>query len=118
VYVVSVFVASALPATPIDSLCECEHNNPDSLDARRLFLSVVLAVAPAVYMDEATSLLTTSPQAKHTELPLFLGFRGGSVSSDDGRFVKPGWWSLKRLEDNVKGADKWLANLLVEVRYR
>jgi hypothetical protein len=37
------------------------------------------------------------------------GFRGGSTSSDDGRFVKPGWWSLKRLEDNVHGADKWLA---------
>jgi len=37
----------------IDSPCECEHNNPDSLDAR-LFL--VLAVAPAVTMDEASSL--------------------------------------------------------------
>jgi len=32
---------------PIDSPCECEPNNPDSLDAR-LFPSVVLAVAPAV----------------------------------------------------------------------
>jgi len=40
---------------PIDSPCECEHNNPDSLDAR-LFFTVVLAVAPAVTMDEASSL--------------------------------------------------------------
>jgi len=40
---------------PIDSLCECEHSNPDSLDAR-LFPSVMLAVAPAVPMDEASSL--------------------------------------------------------------
>jgi len=39
----------------IDSPCECEHNNPDSLDAR-LFSFVVLAVAPAVTMDEASSL--------------------------------------------------------------
>ena len=39
----------------IDSPCECEHNNPDSLDTR-LFPSVVLAVAPAVTMDEASSL--------------------------------------------------------------
>ena len=40
----------------IDSPCECEHNNnPDSLDAR-LSPSVVLAVAPAVTMDEASSL--------------------------------------------------------------
>jgi len=31
----------------LDSPCECEHNHPDSLDAR-LFPSVVLAVAPAV----------------------------------------------------------------------
>jgi len=36
----------------IDSPCECEHNNPDSLDAR-LFFTVMLAVAPAVTMDEA-----------------------------------------------------------------
>jgi len=43
--------------TPIDSPCECEHNNPDSLDAR-LFFTVVLAVAPAVTMDEASSLST------------------------------------------------------------
>ena len=42
-------------ALPIDSPCECEHNNPDSLDAR-LFFTVVLAVAPAVTMDEASSL--------------------------------------------------------------
>ena len=35
------------PLHAIDSPCECEHNNPDSLDAR-LFPSVVLAVAPAV----------------------------------------------------------------------
>jgi len=40
----------------IDSPCECEHNNPNSLDAR-LFPFVVLAVAPAVTMDEASSLL-------------------------------------------------------------
>jgi len=39
----------------IDSPCECEHNNPDSLDAR-LFFTVVLAVASAVTMDEASSL--------------------------------------------------------------
>jgi len=39
----------------IDSPCECEHNNPDSLDAR-LFFTVVLAVAPAVTIDEASSL--------------------------------------------------------------
>jgi len=31
----------------IETVCECEHNNPDSLDVRR-FPSVVLAVAPAV----------------------------------------------------------------------
>jgi len=37
------------------SPCECEHHNPDSLDAR-LFPSVVLAVAPAVAMDDASSL--------------------------------------------------------------
>ena len=40
----------------IDSPCECEHNNPDSLDAR-LFPSVVFAVAPALTMDKAASLL-------------------------------------------------------------
>jgi len=39
---------------PIDSPCECEHTNPDSLDAR-LFPLVVFAVAPAVTMDEASS---------------------------------------------------------------
>jgi len=39
----------------IDSPCACEHNNPNSLDAR-LFPSVVLAVAPAVAMDEASFL--------------------------------------------------------------
>ena len=39
----------------IDFPCECEHNIPGSLDAR-LFPSVVLAVAPAVTMDEASSL--------------------------------------------------------------
>jgi len=43
------------PVVPMDSSCECEDNNPDSLDAR-LFPSVVLAVAPAVTMDEASSL--------------------------------------------------------------
>jgi len=41
----------------IDSPCGCEHNNPDSLDAR-LFPFVVLAVAPAVTTDEVPSLLT------------------------------------------------------------
>jgi len=44
-------------STSIDSPCECEHNHPDSLDAR-LFFTVVLAVAPAVTMDEASSLST------------------------------------------------------------
>jgi len=40
----------------IDFPCECEHNNPDSLDARLFFTveSVVFAVAPAVTMDEAS----------------------------------------------------------------
>jgi len=46
------------PRPTIDSPCECEHNNPDSLDAR-LFPSVVLAVAPAVTMDAASSLSPT-----------------------------------------------------------
>jgi len=56
------FKKTPIPAAPpdrgwlaIDSPCECEHNNPDSLDAR-LFPSVVLAVAPAVTTDEASSL--------------------------------------------------------------
>ena len=40
----------------IDSPCECEHNNPYSQDAR-LFPSVGLAVAPAVTMEKASSLL-------------------------------------------------------------
>jgi len=44
--------------TSIDSPCEFEYNNPDSLDAR-LFFTVVLAVAPAVAMDEASSLPTS-----------------------------------------------------------
>jgi len=39
-----------MQSKPISPRCECEHNNPDSLDAR-LFLSLVLAVAPAVTMD-------------------------------------------------------------------
>jgi len=39
----------------MNSPCECEQNYPDSRDAR-LFPSVVLAVAPAVTMDEASSL--------------------------------------------------------------
>ena len=47
----------------IDSPCECEHNNPDSLDAR-LFPSVALAVAPAVTMDEASSLSESSVHLK------------------------------------------------------
>ena len=47
-------------STAIDSPCECEHNNPDSLDAP-LFPSVVSAVAPAVTMDEASSLSIGRP---------------------------------------------------------
>jgi len=47
----------------IDSPCECEHNDPDSLDAR-LFFTVVLAVAPAVAMDEASSLSPTNQLAE------------------------------------------------------
>jgi len=43
----------------MNSPCECEHNKLDSLDAR-LFPSVVLAAAPAVTMDEASSLSPTS----------------------------------------------------------
>ena len=43
--------------------CGCEHNNPDSLDAR-LFPSVVLAVAPAVSMKEASALLGLSTLAQ------------------------------------------------------
>jgi len=39
------------PCNAIDSPCECEHNKPDTIDAR-LFPSVVLAVAPAVISDE------------------------------------------------------------------
>ena len=50
------------PNIAIDSSCECEHNNPDSLDAR-LFPSVVLAVAPAVIMDEVSSLSTCGVSA-------------------------------------------------------
>jgi len=46
-------------STAIDSPCECEHNQPDSLGAR-LFPSVVSAVAPAVTMDEASSLWTVT----------------------------------------------------------
>jgi len=49
-----VYARTARP--PIDSPCECEHKNPDCLDAR-LFSSVVLAVAPALTMDDASSLL-------------------------------------------------------------
>jgi len=47
------------PSELIDSPCECEHNNPDSLDAR-LFFTVVLAVAPAVTMDEAGATANTT----------------------------------------------------------
>ena len=50
----------------IDSPCECEHNNPDSLDAR-LFHSVVLAIAPAVTMDEASSLSYAHDKNKVTD---------------------------------------------------
>jgi len=38
---------TGLISVPMDSPCECEQNDPDSIDAR-LFPSVVLAVAPAV----------------------------------------------------------------------
>jgi len=41
---------------PIDSPCEYERNNLNSLDARP-FPSVVLVVAPAVTVDEASSLV-------------------------------------------------------------
>jgi len=43
----------------LDCTCECEHNSPDSLDAR-VFPSVVIAVAPVVTMDEASSILCCS----------------------------------------------------------
>ena len=42
-------------APKIFAVRECEHNEPDSLDAR-LFPSVVFSVAPAVTMNEASSL--------------------------------------------------------------
>jgi len=41
---------------PTYSPCEREHNNPDYIYTR-LFPSVVLAIAPAVTMDDATSML-------------------------------------------------------------
>jgi len=56
------FVRRSTCCLPIDSPCACEHKNPDSLDAR-LFPSVVLAVAPAVIMDEASSLGLTQGRA-------------------------------------------------------
>jgi len=56
--------------TSIDSPCEREHKKNDSLDAR-LFPSVVLAVAPAGTMDEASSLSTDT--------------RGGGRSGAHGR---------------------------------
>ena len=74
---------------PIDSPCACEHNNPDSLDAR-LFFTVVLAVAPAVSMDEASSLSPLgcgrwyAPSPRHLRSLLSAG--GGSSC---GRW----WWS-------------------------
>jgi len=49
----------------IDSLRECEHSNPDSLEAR-LFPFVVLAVAPAVVMDDASSSVGWVGGAKST----------------------------------------------------
>jgi len=63
------------PIRPIDSPCECEHNKSDSLDAR-LFPSVVLAVAPAVTMDEASSLSTPSFQLK----PVVTSCRSGLMT--------------------------------------
>ena len=60
-------VFSGRCSVAIDSPCECKHNNPDSLDAR-LFFTVVLAVAPPVTMDEASSLslgrFETSPKPR------------------------------------------------------
>jgi len=41
----------------MNSPCECEYDNPDYFLDARLFRFVVLAVAPAVTMDEASSLL-------------------------------------------------------------
>jgi len=69
----------------IDSPCECEHTNPDSLDAR-LFPSVVLAAAPAVTIDEASSLL------------------GGSVAFTvtRGRYIRGGliiYWEANRARE-------------------
>jgi len=55
----------------IDSPCECEHNNPDSLDAR-LFPSVVSAVAPAVTMDGASSLLNGRGRVNPICLSIYL----------------------------------------------
>ena len=57
---------------PIDSPFECEHNNPDSLDAR-LFPSVVLAVAPGV-MDEESSLSAVNPLTRVREPFIFYFF--------------------------------------------
>jgi len=50
----------------IDSPCECEHKNPDSLDAR-LFPSVVLAVAPAA--TKLAYLLDRSPVTITSSMP-------------------------------------------------
>ena len=63
---------SSASSVAIDSPCEREHNNPDSLDAR-LFPSVVLAVAPAVTMDKASSL---SVGWAGTEISSALGLGG------------------------------------------
>jgi len=60
--------------------CQCEHNDPDSLDAR-LFPSVVLAVAPAVTMDEATGLTRI--------LILPQGVRAGAVNASSSTWVHP-----------------------------
>jgi len=59
--------------------CSCQHNNPDSLD-ERLFLSVVAAVAPALTMDEASSLSPALSNAKRNledKLSLCSCSRGG-----------------------------------------
>ena len=51
--------------SPIDSPCECEHNNPDSLDSR-LFSFVGLAVAHAVTIDEAGATANTTKSNSRT----------------------------------------------------
>jgi len=112
----------------IDSPCECEHNNPDSLDAR-LFFTVVLAVAPAVTMDEAASLsryhdredassMVTAGATANTTVKNSRAFResgllcshshGESIAPGDARAV--GWGYRRWLQDTSK---RKLADLLI-----